>query len=250
MDEQEKERRPSRKGYKDSEISKSMIEEKHEKSFTQKKGGSFISGTRRETRTQPRPPTVADLFKHFGGKELEEESDSDYDEQLPELTEEELNTLKEVEESYLQNTSHYKDLAQSYSDPAAPFLINTIISQEGNLNITGDSQLLIKKDITEWDIIRRQSSVIGLSSKTKTFFSIIKGFVAIGILYLPKGFVYGGWLFSILSFVFMAVVCTVGMIFLLDCRIKYGGNFSTLGQAAVGNFGKYWVDVSLILSQV
>lgn len=30
----------------------------------------------------------------------------------------------------------------------------------------------------------------------KTFFTLIKGFVAAGILFLPKGWCNGGWLFS------------------------------------------------------
>jgi membrane protein insertase Oxa1/YidC/SpoIIIJ len=35
-----------------------------------------------------------------------------------------------------------------------------------------------------------------------TYFTLIKGFVCTGIIYLPKSFINGGWGFSILVFIF------------------------------------------------
>lgn len=36
----------------------------------------------------------------------------------------------------------------------------------------------------------------GKIGPVKTFFTLLKGFVAAGVLFLPKGWVNGGWLFS------------------------------------------------------
>jgi solute carrier family 36 (proton-coupled amino acid transporter) len=41
-----------------------------------------------------------------------------------------------------------------------------------------------------------------------TFFTLLKGFVASGVLFLPKGFVTGGWLFSSVT-LFLSCILTI-----------------------------------------
>lgn len=82
-----------------------------------------------------------------------------------------------------------------------------------------------------------------------TYFSLLKGFVCTGILYLPKNFKNGGWLWAMAS-MFMSFVLT------LYCAIKLleakgrtpGGSFSDIGHNAIGRPGRILVDVFLSLS--
>ena len=82
-----------------------------------------------------------------------------------------------------------------------------------------------------------------------TSFTIFKGFVCTGILYMPKDFVNGGWLFSsacILVSLGATLYCAT---LLLECRAKFGGSFPEIGQAVYGKWGKILVDISLVSSQ-
>lgn len=77
----------------------------------------------------------------------------------------------------------------------------------------------------------------------------MKGFVCTGILYLPKAFYNGGWGFSSIS-MFLSFLLTYWCCMrLMDVRQAVGGSYSDLGYKAMGNTGKYLVDVSLMISQ-
>ena len=52
------------------------------------------------------------------------------------------------------------------------------------------------------------------SSKTLTFFTLLKAMIGIGIIFLPRGFSLGGYGFSIFALVFMAVISAVCMYWL------------------------------------
>lgn len=77
----------------------------------------------------------------------------------------------------------------------------------------------------------------------------MKGFVCTGILYLPKAFFNGGWLFSSIAMFFSFGLTYWCCMRLMDIREKVGGSYSDIGYAAMGNPGKYLVDVALIVSQ-
>lgn len=83
-----------------------------------------------------------------------------------------------------------------------------------------------------------------------TYFSLLKGFVCTGILYLPKNFQNGGWLWALISMVLSFVLTLVCAIKLLEAKakIKPGGSFSDIGFAAIGLPGKIMVDIFLTLS--
>ena len=84
-----------------------------------------------------------------------------------------------------------------------------------------------------------------------TAFSLFKGFVATGILYMPQNFINGGYGFSTIAMVgslFLTLYCAK---LLLDTRKKLGGNlsFSEIGEKTWGKPGKIMVDITLIGSQ-
>lgn len=89
----------------------------------------------------------------------------------------------------------------------------------------------------------------GKLGKFATAFTLFKGFVATGILYMPKNFVNGGWFFS----PFILFVCMLLTLYciklLLDVREKIGGSFSEIGFKSYGKCGKMMVDITLFGSQ-
>lgn len=96
----------------------------------------------------------------------------------------------------------------------------------------------------------RNQSEVGLLGPVATGFTIFKGFVASGILYLPTNFVTGGWLFSplmVLGALFLTLYC---IRLLLETRAAFGGKMSLpeLGFATYGFKGRLAVDISLFAS--
>lgn len=64
----------------------------------------------------------------------------------------------------------------------------------------------------------------------KTYFTLLKGFICTGILYLPKQVAEGGYLFSIIGLFASYVLTTICMFKLLETRAKLnGGSFTDIG---------------------
>ena len=85
-----------------------------------------------------------------------------------------------------------------------------------------------------------------------TAFSLFKGFVCTGILYMPKNFINGGYAFSAGAMLFSLIFTLYCLKLLLDVRKKLGGthSFSQLGQTCLGDTGRILVDITLVGSQV
>ena len=85
-----------------------------------------------------------------------------------------------------------------------------------------------------------------------TAFTIFKGFVCTGILYMPADFVAGGYGFSaitVISALFLTLYCAK---LLLEVYASVGGNGNSLpdiGYKVYGKPGKIAVDISLFASQ-
>jgi len=64
-----------------------------------------------------------------------------------------------------------------------------------------------------------------------TYFTLMKGFVCSSILYLPKSFVNGGWLFTSGALIFSCIVTTVAAMLLLEIRQKMNAtSYSDIGS--------------------
>ena len=88
-------------------------------------------------------------------------------------------------------------------------------------------------------------------SPVKTYFSLVKGFIAISVLYSPKNFYNGGWLFSIIAMIlgfFLTLICIFKLI---ESRNAIGGgSFSDIGYQAFGKKGKIIADVFMATQQI
>jgi len=71
-------------------------------------------------------------------------------------------------------------------------------------------------------------------SNIKAFFTLFKGFIAVGILFLPNGFSNGGWLFSTILMVFSYLLSYYCIHLMITTKLQHGGNFMELGQKAWG----------------
>lgn len=89
-------------------------------------------------------------------------------------------------------------------------------------------------------------------SPMKTYFTLLKGFVCTGVLYLPKNISNGGWAFSAFGLFVSYVFTAVCMIKLLEAKKKaFGdGSFTDIGFSAYGMAGKRMVEVLLAFTQI
>lgn len=84
-----------------------------------------------------------------------------------------------------------------------------------------------------------------------TLFIYIKVNVVAGFLFLPAGFMLGGWLFSILAIVSVSIIVAYCNVALGECTEEVKSfNFTAIGYKALGNFGKYLVEYGIAISQV
>lgn len=82
-----------------------------------------------------------------------------------------------------------------------------------------------------------------------TCFTIFKGFVATGILYVPKDFKNGGWLFTPISLLASLGVTLYCAKLLLTVNERLGGgSFPEMGYRAYGRWGKLFVEIVLVSS--
>ena len=82
-----------------------------------------------------------------------------------------------------------------------------------------------------------------------TAFTLFKGFVGAGILFLPNGFYEAGWLFGIIA---MLISCTITFYFIyLLIKVKYevGGTYGDIGYKAWGRFGRIITNLAITVAQ-
>ena len=100
------------------------------------------------------------------------------------------------------------------------------------------------------DLVGGSYQVSEGSSLLLTFFSLVKGMLVSGILFLPRGFVLGGWAFSMASLLGVSLVCTVCMLWLSKARDQFGGSYSQIAGQALGPLGFYLAEVAVFLTQL
>ena len=84
-----------------------------------------------------------------------------------------------------------------------------------------------------------------------SLFTFIKVNVVAGFLFLPHGFLLGGWLFSVIAIILVSIIIIYCNISLSDCtEVAKTYSFATVGEKAMGKFGKYFVEYGIAISQV
>ena len=88
-------------------------------------------------------------------------------------------------------------------------------------------------------------------SNAAAYLTLMKGFVCVSILYVPKSFVNGGYLFSSLCLVISAFMTCYCASLLLDARAKSKAeSYTALGKHCYGTPGEMLVNFSIAFSQI
>jgi amino acid permease len=84
-----------------------------------------------------------------------------------------------------------------------------------------------------------------------TYFALLKGFVAIGFLWMPKNCLNGGWLFALFSTFLSFFITYYCLVKLLQAKGAAHGSvsFADVAHAAMGNKGMYATDFLIALMQ-
>lgn len=97
--------------------------------------------------------------------------------------------------------------------------------------------------------LEKQKNQVKKLGNCATFLTLIKGFVCSACLYLPKSFVNGGYLFSIVALIVSAIMTTYCSMLLLQIRKKVdASSYTDLGLKLYGPVGKNIVNLALCMS--
>jgi amino acid permease len=85
----------------------------------------------------------------------------------------------------------------------------------------------------------------------QTYFALLKGFMSLGILFMPKNCRNGGWLFSLGTMVTSFFITHYCLVKLLEAREKAppGSSFTEIATSAMGKRWKWVVDLFLAVMQ-
>lgn len=114
-----------------------------------------------------------------------------------------------------------------------PSLITYSLTQEAKLEVIKQAETRVVKKL----------------GTMQTYFSLLKGFISIGFLWMPKNCLNGGWLFSLCSMIFSFILTYYCLLKLLEARekVKENASFSDVAYAAMGLPGRYILDIFLSL---
>ncbi|KAK9728394.1 hypothetical protein K7432_001108 [Basidiobolus ranarum] len=103
-------------------------------------------------------------------------------------------------------------------------------------------------------LIRRSSSrkvaPPGTATLSKTFFLLMKSFVATGVLFLPKAFYNGGLLFSSIVLTLVSIISLISILKLVKVRSIVPGGFGEIGGILYGKWLRYIILSDIALSQM
>jgi proton-coupled amino acid transporter len=97
---------------------------------------------------------------------------------------------------------------------------------------------------------RKFASLHEGASIPATCISLLKVTINTGILFLPYGFLMGGWLLSSIIMLAFAYIGTTSIIWLSRARAQYGGTYEDLAGAAIGKGGFYITGASIFLTHL
>lgn len=151
----------------------------------------------------PRPPSVTNLYKHFGGLELEEESNMSVEEE----------NVNEALISMTQNT------------------------------LAKITQTTINSNLSE-------ALELGANGVIKTYFILMKGFIGIGILYIPLYYKSMGYAFSSGILLIISLLVLAGLARLVECRAKTKVSYPEIVEISLGKFMSVVVGILLFVGQI
>jgi len=95
-------------------------------------------------------------------------------------------------------------------------------------------------------IEEKETSHIKKLGPGATYLTLMKGFVCVGILYVPKAFINGGWLFTMGALVASAFCTCYCSHLLLDAKNAAGvESYTALGKACYGSTGEMLVNLAV-----
>ncbi|KAL4260108.1 amino acid/polyamine transporter 2 family protein [Pleurotus pulmonarius] len=155
------------------------------------------------------------IFGHYAGEDLEDDEDEDKED------DEELGEGREVDE-----------LPSAGLSERTPLVGGTTRSRSRSR--------------------RRRMSVDGHGNATVTqaVLMLLKSFVGTGVLFLGKAFYNGGMLFSIITFVFIALISLYSFLLLVDTKFVVSGSFGDIGGTLYGPWMRYAILGSIVVSQL
>ncbi|KAK2460944.1 hypothetical protein APHAL10511_007414 [Amanita phalloides] len=99
---------------------------------------------------------------------------------------------------------------------------------------------------------RRRNSVArqGNATVTQAVLMLLKSFVGTGVLFLGRAFYNGGLLFSILTFIAIAIISLYSFLLLVKAKNVVPGSFGDIGGALYGSWMRYLILGSIVMSQM
>jgi proton-coupled amino acid transporter len=89
------------------------------------------------------------------------------------------------------------------------------------------------------------------TSESKAFFMLLKAFVGTGVLFLPKAFMNGGLIFSLITMTILGYLTMHCMLLLVESSRSYGGkSFGELGELMYGERFRTLILFSISVSQI
>ena len=129
--------------------------------------------------------------------------------------------------------------------------VQTMVIKISRKNNLACSKKLQSKQINTLTIFRNESSKVAKLSPIRTYFSLLKGFVCTGILYMPKNFKNSGWAWGGCAMFLSFILTQICADKILQARQRHPrASFTDLGRLSMGKPGQILVDVFLTVAQV
>ncbi|KAI8334971.1 transmembrane amino acid transporter protein-domain-containing protein [Chlamydoabsidia padenii] len=109
------------------------------------------------------------------------------------------------------------------------------------------SKLPIEKEKVEEE---NETSQPPTASTKKAMFMFLKAFIGSGVLFLGKGFEYGGLALSIVLMILIASICLVAFLRLVKAQAIVGGSYGDVGNRLYGATVRYLVLFFILVSQI
>jgi proton-coupled amino acid transporter len=117
--------------------------------------------------------------------------------------------------------------------------------------VTSDDLFSLSKDVKQQLMKASEIQQVKKLGPYATYFALLKGFVAIGFLWMPKNCLNGGWLFSFFSMILSFSITYYCLVKLLQAKLATPGatSFADVARAALGKYGMWITDFLIALMQ-